>query len=315
MKEVSRNIKFLRKLYVEKGATRSMLESGNVAFIKFRAPGHFYSPIPDLGDINSKAQSIFDNSIKDIPSINLNEGMQIELAKRLSTFYSDLPFTDTKTEDLRYYSDNSYFSYGDGIILYSFLRYFTPTRIIEVGSGHSSALMMDTNDIFLNKGINFTFIEPFPDRLFGLISENDKKKVRIEIKSVQDVELSVFNTLEANDILFVDSSHVAKINSDVLHIVFQILPRLKKGVIIHFHDISWPFEYPINWLEEGRAWNEAYFLRSFLQNNDAFEILYFNSYMALHHTNMLAEMMPNVLKVPTSKVTPGNTSLWIRRVV
>jgi hypothetical protein len=175
--------------------------------------------------------------------------------------------------------------------------------------------MLDINDLFLNKEVDFTFIEPFPDRLLSLLTENDKSKVKVETKPVQEVELSIFSSLEANDILFIDSSHVAKINSDVLHIIFHILPRLKKGVIIHFHDVLWPFEYPKNWLEEGRAWNEAYFLRAFLQNNVSFEILYFNSYMALHHMNMLEKMMPKILKEPTSRVTPGNTSLWLRKLV
>ncbi len=305
----------MNQLYREKSTIRALFESGNFTFIKFSPPGHFYSPIPDQHSINSKSETIFNNSIRDIYSININEDMQIELTTCFSKFYGELPFADIKIEKLRYFFDNSYFSYGDGVILYSFMRYFAPRRIIEVGSGYSSALMLDINDLFLNNGVDFTFVEPFPDRLLGLLSESDKKQVKIEVKPVQEVELNVFGLLEPNDILFIDSSHVAKINSDILYIIFHVLPCLKKGVIIHFHDILWPFEYPSNWLEGGRAWNEAYFLRAFLQYNDAFEILYFNSYMALHHANILEEMMPNILKVPTSKVTPGNTSLWIRKVL
>ena len=292
---------------------KSLLESGNVTFLTFSPPGHFYSPIPDLTEIRSKSGSIFDNSARDIPSINLNVECQTELLRLFGQFYSELPFPNKKSQNFRYYFDNEYFSYGDAVILYSFLRYFSPKQVIEIGSGFSSALMFDTNDLFLNRETNFTFIEPFPSRLQSLLNERDKTMVRLEQKPAQDVELSTFRRLEANDILFVDSSHVVKINSDVSYIVFNILPQLKKGVIIHFHDILWPFEYPKNWIDEGRAWNEAYFLHAFLQHNDAFEIMYFNSYMALTHQDMLKETMPKILQIPSSKTTPGNSSLWLRK--
>jgi hypothetical protein len=310
-----RNVRFLINLYRNKGAIRSLLESENLAFIRFASPGHFYSPIPDLHEIDSKSRYIFDRSARNIPAIRINEDSQIQLAKSFSVLYNEMPFPDTKSKEWRYFFDNPYFSYGDGIILYSFLRHFSPKHVIEVGSGFSSFEMLDINDFFLNKKIEFTFIEPFPDRLFGFLSEEDKEKVRVEIRPVQEVESNIFSLLEANDILFIDSSHVAKINSDVLYILFSILPQLKNGVIIHFHDVLWPFEYPKNWLEGGRAWNEAYFLRSFLQYNPAFEILYFNSYMALHHADFLEQSMPSILKTPSSKLTPGNTSLWIRKVL
>jgi hypothetical protein len=289
-------------------------KSVNFNFVNLYPPGHFYSPLPDLNEINSKSKCIFDRSLTDLPCIEINKDSQIQLLERFSNLYSEIPFSDYKSEKWRYYLDNPFFSYGDGIILYSFLRHFSPKQIIEVGSGFSSAELLDVNDFF-QKNIDFTFIEPFPDRLFGLISEQDKKNVKIEIKSVQEVEQSLFSILEANDILFIDSSHVAKINSDVLHILFNILPKLKKGVIIHFHDILWPFEYPQNWLEEGRAWNEAYILRAFLQSNPDFEILYFNSYMALHHRDVVKQLMPRILQMPSSTVTHGNTSLWLRKLV
>src|SRR4030095_14584076 len=120
----------------------------------------------------------------------------------------------------------------------------------------------DTCDRFMDKNVEFTFIEPCPERLIGLLTEEDMERVRIETNPVQRVDPTIFDSLEANDILFIDSSHIAKIGSDLLYIIFYVIPSLKKGVIIHFHDVLWPFEYPEKWLQEGRAWNEAYFLRS-----------------------------------------------------
>jgi len=315
IKNMSRNARFLGNLYRNKGTIRSLLESENLGFATCVSPGHFYSPIPDLHEINLKSSYIFDRSARNLPAIKINENSQIQLVKSVSGLYNEMPFPETKTQQWRYFLDNEYFSYGDGIILYSFLRHFNPKRVIELGSGFSSAEMLDISDSFLGKNVEFTFVEPFPDRLFSLLSNEDLKTIRLEIKPVQEVDSNIFSLLGANDILFVDSSHIAKIGSDVLHILFHVLPKLKKGVIIHFHDILWPFEYPKSWLEEGRAWNEAYILRAFLQYNRTFEILYFNSYMALHHTHLLRKFMPSVLKTPSANLTPGNTSLWIRKVL
>jgi predicted O-methyltransferase YrrM len=310
---ISRNVRFLSNVYKEKGAIRNLLESGNIVFLRYSTPGHYYSPIPNLRDIRSGSRARPEGEPTALPSIDLHEGRQIRLASLFSDLYHDLPFTDRKTERFRYFLDNGYFSYGDGIVLYAFLRTFAPKRVIEIGSGYSSALMLDTSDLFLDNATHFTFIEPYPNRLLSLLNDSDKSRVRIEEKPVQEVDTRLFSSLEANDILFVDSSHMAKWHSDVVHVIFHILPSLNNGVIIHFHDVLWPFEYPENWFEIGRAWNEAYFLRAFLQNNIEFEILYFNSYMALYHEDLLVESMPKVLKAPTSKGHPGNTSLWVRK--
>ncbi len=291
----------------------SMLQSQNAIFLKFSPPGHFYSPIPDIEDIHSHSATIFDQSEKKIAGVELNEATQQRLARSFAGFYGELPFPDHKSDTGRYYFDNDYFSYGDGIALYSMMRLFNPARIVEVGSGYSSSAMLDVDDRFFGGRIAFTFIDPYPERLLGLLTDDDRQRCAILRTSVLDVPLEVFHTLEENDILFIDSSHVAKTHSDLLHLLFRVLPALKPGVLIHFHDILWPFEYPAIWLDDGRAWNEAYFLRAFLQYNTAFEILYFNAFMEAHHAPFLREHLPAMLKVPSCKVTPGNTSLWLRK--
>ena len=143
------------------------------------------------------------------------------------------------------------------IILYALLRRLRPKRIIEVGSGFSSALMLDSNDRFLDGSICSTFIEPYPERLRSLLTEHDKGRIELLQTAVQSVPRDVFAPPVTNDILFIDSSHVTKIGSDVNYLLFEILPRLKPGVVVHVHDVMWPFEYPKEWLMEGRAWNEA----------------------------------------------------------
>jgi predicted O-methyltransferase YrrM len=300
-------------IWRERGNIRSIFESGNYRFLQFAPLGHFYSPIPDIKEIRAKSAIIFDRSPMQIPGIDVCREEQVELAREFVRYYEDIPFPDNKTA-CRFYLDNGYFSYGDAVVLYSMMRRFKPKRVIEVGSGFSSAAMLDVNDRFYNGEIDFTFIEPFPARLLSLLEKRDKERCCILQKPVQEVPVVLFSSLQANDILFVDSSHVVKAHSDVVHLCFNILPLLNRGVIVHFHDILWPFEYPNLWFDNGRAWNEAYLLRAFLQYNNAFHILYFNSMMEIQYGAFLRNELPLAMKQSSSPLTPGNTSLWIRKM-
>jgi hypothetical protein len=178
------------------------------------------------------------------------------------------------------------------------LRWLRPRRLIEIGSGFTSALTLDTNQRFLDNRLACTFIEPYPELLRTLLQEGDEQRVTIIPTRLQDVELPVFDTLEAGDVLFIDSTHVAKVNSDVNRLFFEILPRLAPGTFVHIHDVFAGFEYPLDWLREGRAWNEQYVLRAFLQFNDRFRIRLFGNYIITRHAEWFREHMPLCLKNP-----------------
>jgi predicted O-methyltransferase YrrM len=254
-------------------------------------PGHFYSSIIDVEAIKKRENEIWKNeTVDDVAGINLNTENQLKLAKDLAEYYNELPFKGEKTSNLRYYFNNSYYSYTDGIVFYSMIRHFKPKQIIEIGSGFSSALTLDTNNLFFNSQIKLTFIDPYPERLYSLISDNDKKSTTIIEKDVQLISLEIFEKLEAGDILFIDSTHVAKTGSDVNYILFEILPRLKAGVLIHFHDIFFPFEYPREWVFKGKNWNEDYFLKAFLMYNNSFEIKLFSNYLHQLHKEAFENM-------------------------
>jgi hypothetical protein len=194
------------------------------------------------------------------------------------------------------------------------IRHARPRRVIEVGSGHSSCALLDTNERFFNHSIACTFIEPYPQLLTSLIRDEDRDRITLLTRNLQDVDPAVFLELSANDILFIDSSHVSKTNSDVNRIFFEVLPRLKSGVYIHFHDIFYPFEYPKEWVYQGRAWNEAYVLRAFLQHNDRFEIQLFNSFLERFHRNTLAREMPLCLRHSKQSMVPTSAqSIWLKK--
>jgi len=266
-------------------------------------PGHYYSPIPSSADLEGVRSP--NNTTCDAPAgIDLNLETQKNWLDRVKFWYPSLPFFENPTENLRYYLKNPAFVYSDGIVLYSMMRELQPKRIVEVGSGFSSAVMLDTSDLFFNGEIELTFIEPYPDeRLTPLLKSSDASKCRILRENIQAVKDCPWETLRKNDILFIDSSHVSKYRSDVNQLFFEVLPTLASGVVVHVHDVFPGFEYPLEWLKRGWYWNEAYLLRAFLMFNKEFEILLWPSLMLDSNTG--AEM-PLCLKNTGS-------SFWMRR--
>jgi predicted O-methyltransferase YrrM len=269
--------------------------------------GHFYSPIPSKQEILRREKQIIGMPENGIAGIDLNEKEQLDLLEKIKPYYREIPFKNYPQKALRYYYSNNYYGHSDAIFLYGMLRLFRPRKIIEIGSGFSSAVMLDTADNFLGGACEITFIEPFPGRLLTLLNEQDRKKHKLFSSQVQGVSLDHFTSLQDNDVLFVDSSHVSKAGSDLNHIVFDILPILKPGVLIHFHDISYPFEYPKEWILRGRAWNESYLLRAFLQYNSKFKIALFNTFLEYYHEDWFRENMPDCL------INRGG-SIWLRKL-
>ena len=270
----------------------------------FAPPGHFYSPIPDLDQIRRDESRVFGGMPRTIPGLELRESEQLTLLGQLANFYGEMPFQDIKVPGLRFYFDNPAYSYSDAILLYCMIRFLRPKRVIEVGSGFSSCVTLDTNERFFGGSIETTFIEPYPDLLRSLVKDDDR--IRIIPIGLQGVDLREFDALEAGDILFIDSTHVSKIDSDVNRIFSEILPRLARGVHVHFHDIFYPFEYPKEWIYEGRAWTEIYMLKAFLQYNNAFSIVLMNTFMEVFHAQFFDEKMPLCMKMLGG-------SIWIRR--
>jgi predicted O-methyltransferase YrrM len=187
------------------------------------------------------------------------------------------------------------------------LREAQPRRVIEVGSGFSSAAMLDANELAFSGRMKFTFIDPDLSRLRPLLHPADAERSTLIERRVQDVPLQTFMELEANDVLFIDSSHVSKIGSDVNRLFFDILPVLAPGVLIHIHDIVGDLEYPREWLDEGRAWNEQYLLRAFLMNNPSYRIELFTAWLFNTRHAWLREHMPLC-------AGGGGGQIWLRKL-
>jgi SAM-dependent methyltransferase/cephalosporin hydroxylase len=268
-------------------------------------PGHFYSAIPNVEEV-SRDERIF-RTDDSLPGIDLRPDQQLALFHRLARFYDELPYARQSGERLRYQIENNMYGPGDAVILYSMIRHLQPQRIVEVGSGYSSCVMLDTNELFFGGRIDCTFIDPNAEVVRTLLTGSDGRQ-RIVAKRVQDMPESTFTQLAADDILFIDSTHVLKAGSDVNFLLFEILPLLQGGVYVHIHDIFYPFQYPRSWIVDlGLSWNEAYAVRAFLQYNGAFEIAFFNTYLDQVHPGLIAAAMPLYAKNP-------GASLWLRKV-
>jgi len=206
----------------------------------------------------------------------------------------------------QFYTQNTQFSWLDARSLFVLLQAWRPTRMCEVGSGFSSLLAADVNHRFLNNAMELICIEPYPRDFFqhpvpGLSGLIEKK--------VQDVPLELFTQLDRGDTLFIDSSHVSKTGSDVNYLVFEVLPRLRPGVRIHFHDIFLPLEYPREWvLEENRSWNEQYLLRALLMYSTAFKVLFGCKYAETH----CPDQVRTALNLPGGRIFGGG-SFWIEK--
>jgi hypothetical protein len=261
----------------------------------FAEPGHFYSPIALLGEGDK-----LNGWSPKLDEINLNVKKQLSNLKSISSLGT--VFNEERVEDKFYFSRNDQFAEGDSFVYSGVLKLVQPRKVVEIGSGFSTAVLYDTK-AELNRLSEIVLIEPYPDRLMSLLELDPS--TRLIQSNVQDVPIEVFSSLRAGDLLFIDSSHVAKTNSDVLYEIFSILPNLAKGVWVHIHDTFWPFEYPEAWIRQGRSWNELYFLRSWLAYNKKVSIQFFNHYLFSEQNKAWRE------QIPGSIVNPGG-GLWLR---
>ena len=269
-------------------------------------PGHFHSPIPDLDEVRRDEAKVYVADDRDLPGIDRDEARQWAVLNELARFAGQEAFARHATAGRRYYWDNRVFPYADAFVLYAMLRRLQPKRWIEIGSGFSSAALLDTLDRHPEIATRLLFVDPDPTRVNALLRPADHARCEYLQQRVQDVPLSRFEELQSGDVLFIDSSHVSKVASDVNWLFFEVVPRLRSGVYVHVHDIPPSFEYSREWIEAGWAWNEAYLLRAFLMCNREFRFEIHPAFLAARDPAACMRLLPEC---------PGvGTSLWLRRV-
>lgn len=230
--------------------------------------------------INHYYEPLFVHEESDRPGPRIRGGIELNLSDQLSR----LALVSCRDEllrlrwdspsgvgELQYSSSNGSFEAGDADLLYSIVRRLQPRRVIEVGAGNSTLIVRAALQRNATQGHSslHTCIEPYE---MPWLANLDVKLLRLR---VQDVDLSVFRELERDDLLFIDSSHMVRPGGDILFELFEILPELQPGVVIHVHDIFTPRDYPTSWRHDHfRFWNEQYVLEALLSYSQRYEILF-----------------------------------------
>jgi hypothetical protein len=271
----------------------------------FVSPGHYYSPVVDPTELVEHKSWLYRS--RDLKGIDLNVDEQVSFLNAIERHYPLLDLKHELSPPKRYFCRNHFFGAGDAIVLATMILEHKPSCIVEIGSGFSSALILDTLDSMNDTTCQCTFIDPNPERLLGLLTDADRKKSTIIPQPIQRIGTDVLKNLRSNDILFIDSSHVVKTGSDVVFELTEMLPSLADGVIIHIHDIFYPFEYPEVWVfEENRSWNELYMLQAFLMYNKFYKILFFTDFMGKHSPSELQRV------APLFATAPGG-GMWLKK--
>lgn len=233
-------------------------------------PRVYYSPIVDPSEIDRDkltGQRTLPGILFDMPAIT-------DLVNSLSAYVGELDiFPRNATGDCILWT-HTYPSF-DSAALYCMIRHLKPKRYIEVGCGFSSRVSSEALRRNASEGnpCEVTYIEPYP----GARLEGFELYGKLLVQTIQDTPLSMFSSLNEDDILFIDTSHVIKCQNDVEYELLHILPSLKKGVYVHIHDITTPYDQRADWiLGPGDTWgaaNEQYALECLLSGGDSFKVV------------------------------------------
>lgn len=234
----------------------------------FVLPKHYYVPLPDLRELRRTRDRWARRS--DMLGVSVDLGAQQRAFEQMV-----LPF-EAEYRGNRAYHAAVAGACGPGFgpieaqALHGFLRSARPRRIIEVGSGVSTFCMIEAIGRNADDGrpASLTCVEPYPSAWL------QQAPVTLVRQRVEDVDLALFQTLEAGDFLFIDSTHALRVGGDVLQIVLEILPRLQPGVHVHFHDIYFPFDFQRDVDRSIFQWLETALLHAYLVGNSKVEILF-----------------------------------------
>jgi hypothetical protein len=251
-------------------------------------PVHYYSPLPDILELE-RTKDIWARK-SELPGVSIDLDEQACNLKMICQSYIE-EYLDNKA-----YLDGVSEGFGPGFgyieaqALHAIVRHYKPKRIIEVGSGVSTYCILSASNINLYEKYQptrITCIEPYPSPKIKALSE-----IELIPEKVQNVPMKVFEKLADNDLLFIDSSHTVKPGSDVNYLILEIIPRLKSGVIIHFHDIFLPYDYQRQVLNTFLHWTETSLLRAFLINNNKIGIIFCMSQLHYDKYAILKEVFP-----------------------
>jgi hypothetical protein len=283
--------------------SRSILDKFDIALVQH----NYYVPVMFAADVDPDLLS----KERTIPGIKWNEEFQLNLISQFKYQNELLAIPIEQTSETEFsYHNQGWFESGDAELLYNMIRHFKPRRFVEIGAGYSSLMAQIATQANRGEDSNYhcehICIEPFERPWL------ESLPIVVVRERIETCATEHFRSLEAGDILFIDSSHVIRPQGDVVYEYLHLLGLLQPGVIIHAHDIFTPRDYPAKWvLELRRMWDEQYLLEAFLSFNPRFEILAALNWLSHNHRNRLTNACPILVR----EQHRDPTSFWFRRVI
>jgi predicted O-methyltransferase YrrM len=268
----------------------------------------FYSPLNDLAFLEAN-RDLWTNPV-DPADVDMRLAHQEDVAREVSRYVPELRDIPATSDSVTtFYWDNNFWNSADAMVQYGLVRSRKPRKVIEVGCGWSSlllakAMIRNAQETGLPQG-DVTQVEPYPrkDVMAAL-----PRHWKMHECMLQRAPLDLFASLSDGDILFYDGSHCAKVASDVNWFFFRVLPVVRPGVLIHVHDIFFPYDYPEDWIfARGQTWNEQYLLQAFLMNNPRYQIEIANRYLWVKRRQLLEQSYGDVQPA-------WGCSLWMKKV-
>lgn len=285
-------------------ADRSLRRVVEDAGIKV-SPCNYYSGIPSLAEIENSFE--YSDGFQDKPpycdsDIFSSPEESRQLLEAIVDYSDEFQPPEDGNEESpeRFFWKNSQYSHSDAMSYYALLRHIKPGKIIEIGSGFSTLVAAEAVD---KNGVgHITCIEPYPRKFLQRM-----KQIDLIERPAQEITVDwLNNNLNDGDVLFIDSTHTVKTGSDCLHIYLRLLPKIKRNIYVHVHDIFLPFGLPEQWLADLHIyWTEQYLLLGFLLDNPKVQFLYGSAYHQWANKELLEKFMHGRAKA-------GGGSFWFK---
>ena len=251
-------------------------------------PVHYYSPVANILELE-RTKAVWARK-SELPGVAANLDEQVDNLRSICLPYQK-EYLGNKIYHEGAKSLRKAYGYIEAEALHAVVRHYRPRRVIEVGGGLSTYCILAAlrmNEEAGARSWSMTSIEPHPTPSLKTL-----KGLKFINAPVQVVPLEKFADLGEDDLLFVDSSHAMKPGSDVNHLILEVLPRLRRGVVVHFHDIHLPYDYPRDVLENFLHFNETSLLRAFLTFNNRVKIIFCMSQLHYEKQDALREVFPD----------------------
>ncbi|HKI01541.1 MAG TPA: class I SAM-dependent methyltransferase [Thermoanaerobaculia bacterium] len=302
----------LRKLYG--GAHRALIGAINRMGWTVARTSDYYSPLRPVAELERHVARWHKPSRMlgvafDLPA--MTAALEELVAGRIQE-YSELPSYD----EIRKKRHGPGFTTVDAMVLYMMLRHHKPPRYLEVGSGLSTyyAWLAAQRNGAEGRPMKITVVDPF-------VSEATQGLPGVEAlaREAQDLPADWYaEQVAAGDVLFIDSTHIVRVDGEVPYLVLEVLPALKPGVLVHIHDIHFPYHVPADPAAyvTRRRWpmlfTEPMLVQAYLCNNPRVEIVMSTPLLRHHQEDFLRRVVPGYKPLDPEDFDTHHGSLWLR---